>query len=60
MLRKLLLTGVYSTLIIALTVLAVMGANNELPWKWLNITAQLFWVILWVSWIVITVWSKLD
>lgn len=60
MIRRLLLTGVYSTIIIALTVLAVMGVNSELPWDWLNIAFQAFWVILWVIAIVLTVWDKLD
>lgn len=60
MIKKILLTAVISVVIIALTVLAVIGANNELPWTWLNIAVQAFWLILWVTWIVLTVWNKLD
>ena len=60
MIKKILLTTIISTLIIALVVLGVMGANSELPWGWLNITVQVLWVLLFVTVVVLDVWDKLD
>lgn len=60
MIKKILLTIIISALILAIIVFGVMGANNELPWGWLNITVQVIWVLFFIAIIVFDVWDKLD
>lgn len=60
MIKKILLTIIISALILALIVFGVMGANNELPWGWLNLVIQVLWVLLFVDIVVTAVWDKLD
>lgn len=60
MIKKILLTIIISALILAIIVFGVMGANNELPWGWLNITVQVLWTLLFIGVIALSVWDKLD
>lgn len=60
MAKKILLTVVFTLLIITFYTVSIMGFNSEFPWGWLNITIQAFWLTIFVAIIVLNVWNKLD
>lgn len=60
MVKKFLLTAVFTVLIITFLTVSIMGFNNELPWGWLNITIQAIWLSIFILIIGFNVWNNLD
>lgn len=60
MVKKILLTVVFTVLIITFITISVMGINNEFPCGWLNIVVQAFWLLIFMFVIGFDVWNKLD
>lgn len=60
MAKKILLTVVFTVLIITFITVSIMGFNNKFPWEWLNITIQAFWLLIFIVIIGFDVWNKLD
>ena len=60
MTKKILLTCVFTVLIITFITVSIMGFNNEFPWGWLNIAIQAIWLLIFMVIIGFDVWNKLD